>query len=122
LASEFLNGIKVASVATLPSASANAGVVLRQGGSLWYSDGSTWLGLGANFETVAKNLSASGSTFAYTGDQLTSITYANGVIKTFTYGADGLSTITLSGDTPNGIALVKTLVYTAGNLTSITYS
>jgi hypothetical protein len=43
----FLNGLKIAEVSTLPAASANAGVLLRQGGSLWYSNGSTWADLAA---------------------------------------------------------------------------
>jgi hypothetical protein len=33
-----------------------------------------------------------------------------------------LGTITLSGATPGGIDLVKTLLYTDGNLTSVSYS
>ena len=46
----------------------------------------------------------------------------NGITKTFAYGVDGLSTVTLSGSTPGGIALVKTLTYVSGNLDSITYT
>jgi len=79
-------------------------------------------GSAATFETVSKNLAASGSTLNYTGDELTSITYASGIIKTFAYGVNGLETITLSGATPGGIDLVKTLSYVSGNLTSIAYS
>lgn len=44
---DFLNGLRVASVSALPAASLNAGVILRQGGKLWYSDGSTWFDLAA---------------------------------------------------------------------------
>ena len=53
---------------------------------------------------------------------MTSIVYANGITKTFAYGSDGLASITLSGSTPGGIDLVKTLVYSSGKLTGITYS
>jgi hypothetical protein len=82
-------------------------------------------GLGASadtFETVSKNLSSEDATLHYTGDLLTSIAYSNGITKTFAYGPDGLSTVTLSGAVPGGIDLVKTLVYSAGNLVGVTYS
>ena len=80
-------------------------------------------GAGVSFETVSKNLTAEGATFAYdmSGD-LTEITYANGVIKTFAYIGGNLASITLSGTTPSGIGLIKTLSYTDGDLTDITYS
>lgn len=74
------------------------------------------------FETVSKNLAAEAATLAYTGDDLTSIAYASGVTKTFAYGVDGLASVTLSGSTPGGIDLVKTLTYSAGKLTGVTYS
>ncbi|MFN7185482.1 MAG: hypothetical protein ACK5VE_03815 [Alphaproteobacteria bacterium] len=57
----------------------------------------------------------------YTGDDLTQITYGP-ITKTLAYGVDGLASITLSGSTPGGIDLVKTLTYSAGNLTGVTYS
>ena len=79
-------------------------------------------GLADSFETVAANLDASGATFAYAGDDLATITYANGVVKAFAYGADGLASVTLSGAVPAGIDLVKTLTYTGGELTAISYS
>ena len=74
------------------------------------------------FETVAKNLAAVDATLAYTGEVLTSITYANGVVKTFTYGPDGLASVVLSGAVPGGIDLTKTLSYTGGKLTGVAYS
>lgn len=74
------------------------------------------------FETVSKNLSSNDATMAYTGDLLTSISYAGGVVKTFAYGPDGLASITLSGSVPGGIDLVKTFVYSSGQLTGIIYS
>lgn len=75
-----------------------------------------------SFETVSKNLDAAGAVFGYTGDNLTSITYANGVSKLFTYGVNGLASVTLSGAVPDGIATVKTFTYTGGSLTAVSYS
>ena len=74
------------------------------------------------FETVSKNLSSNDATLVYTGDLLTSINYVGGIVKTFAYGPDGLSSITLSGSVPGGIDLVKTFVYSSGQLTGISYS
>lgn len=77
------------------------------------------------FETVNKNLEASGGVLAYNAnDDLTSITYDNGIIKTLAYDANGdLTSVTLSGNTPEGIDLVKTFSYDAnGNLTQFVYS
>lgn len=79
-------------------------------------------GLADSFETVAANLDASGAAFAYTGADLTQITYANGVVKSLAYGPDGLASVTLSGVLPSGINLVKSLSYTGGELTAISYS
>lgn len=74
------------------------------------------------FETVNKNLQSSDSTIAMTGDDIASITYANGIVKTFAYGPDGLASVTLSGNVPGGISLIKTLLYSAGNPAGATYS
>ncbi len=77
------------------------------------------------FETVSKNLKSWNSSFSYTGDILNTITYTNGidtVVKTFNYTGDQLTSIVLSGDTPGGISLTKTLGYTLSKLTSITFS
>jgi hypothetical protein len=98
--------------------------------SLSYNDGANTLtitgtggGGGADsFETVNRNLDASDAAIAYSGDQISTITYANGVVKTFSYGVDGLSTVVLSGSTPGGIDLTKTLTYSAGQLSGFTYS
>jgi hypothetical protein len=80
-------------------------------------------GAAPSFETVSKNLDASDAVLAYDGnDNLTTITYASGVIKTFAYTGDDLTSITLSGSTPDGIDLIKTLTYAGGNLTGVTYS
>lgn len=79
-------------------------------------------GLADSFETVSANLDASGATFTYSDGELSQITYANGVVKTFAYGADGLASVTLSGALPGGIDRVKSLGYTGGELTAISYS
>lgn len=78
------------------------------------------------FETVSKNLKTKPYTLAYSGDQLTSITYDLGggqqIVKTFGYTGSKLTSITLSGIIPDGINTVKTLHYTGEALTSVTYS
>ena len=56
-----------------------------------------------------------------------SITYDLGgglsIVKTFNFDVDGiLTSIVLSGDTPSGIDLTKTLNYTGDDLTSVEYS
>lgn len=79
-------------------------------------------GLAPTFETINKNLSAEGATLAYSGENLLSLTYTNGIIKTFGYTGDLLTTVTLSGSTPSGIDLVKTFTYTGSDLTGVTYS
>lgn len=76
----------------------------------------------STFETVSKNLDASGATLNYTGDNLTSIEYANGITKTLNYTGDNLTSVVLSGSTPAGIDLTKTLSYTGDNLTGVVYS
>jgi hypothetical protein len=79
-------------------------------------------GIAASFETVSKNLSAENATLTYSGSDLSSIAYTNGITKTFNYAGGNLTSIVLSGSTPGGIDLTKTLAYTGSNLTSITYS
>lgn len=79
-------------------------------------------GAADTFETVSKNLDAEGATLTYSGETLTQIGYTSGVVKTLNYGVDGLSSVVLSGSTPGGIALTKTLIYTGGKLTSFSYS
>jgi YD repeat-containing protein len=77
------------------------------------------------FETVNKNLAASGGVLAYNaGGDLITITYDNGIIKTLAYNAGGdLISVTLSGSTPEGIDLVKEFSYNgAGDLVEFTYS
>jgi hypothetical protein len=79
-------------------------------------------GLAETFETVSKNLPAAGAAVAYSGGEISTISYSNGIVKTFSYGPDGLSTVVLSGLTPGGIDLTKTLTYSAGQLSGFTYS
>jgi len=74
------------------------------------------------FETVSKNLAAVDYQFVYTDETLTSLVYANGIIKTLHYTDDELTSIELSGNTPLGITLTKTLTYQDGNLSEATYS
>lgn len=79
-----------------------------------------------SFETISKNLTAKPYELTYSGDQLTAITYDLGggleVVKTFAYTGSRLTSITLSGIIPDGIATTKTLVYTGDQLTSVEYS
>ena len=80
---------------------------------------------GNTFESVSKNIKSWDATLTYTGDNLTSVSYTDGVdtiVKTLNYTGDNLTSIVLSGDTPSGIDLTKTLTYTGNNLTGVTYS
>ena len=103
---------------------ATTGQVLtkQSDGTFAFEDAVAGGGIGNSFETVSKNLDASGATLAYTGDNLTSITYASGVVKTLSYTGDNLTSVVLSGGTPSGINLTKTLSYTGDNLTGVAYS
>ena len=87
-----------------------------------WENGAVSGGIADSFETVSKNLDASGATLNYTGEQLDSIDYANGITKTFNYTGDNLTSVVLSGSTPSGIDLTKTLSYTGDNLTGVAYS
>lgn len=91
--------------------------------------GQDWMaalgGIGASFETVSKNLRAWDAAFAYTLGVLDTITYTSGaftITKTFGYTLGKLTSLTLSGDTPGGIDLVKTLSYSGDELTAVAYS
>jgi hypothetical protein len=90
---------------------------------LYNSSGMLIGGLAETFETVNKNLKASDGTLGYDGSSnLTSVIYTSGITKTLVYTSGDLTSVTLSGSTPSGIDLVKTLSYTDGSLTGITYS
>lgn len=80
-------------------------------------------GLSESFETVSSNLSAYDSTLNYNGSgDITSIVYSNGVTKTFNYTGTDITSIVLSGSTPSGITLTKTLTYTDGDVTGVSYT
>jgi hypothetical protein len=74
------------------------------------------------FEKVSKNLASVDYALNYTGDNLTSLVYTNGITKTLNYTGDNLTSVVLSGSTPSGIDLTKTLVYTGDDLTGVVYS
>lgn len=77
------------------------------------------------FETVSKNLKSWNATFSYLLGVLQTITYTDGaetIVKTFNYTGPQLTSIVLSGDTPSGIDLTKTLSYSSGVLISVSYS
>lgn len=99
--------------------------------SLYIGDGTTAGGVIPTssqeeyFESVSKNIKSWGYSLNYTGGNLTSIVYTDGVstiTKTLNYTSGDLTSIVLSGDTPAGIDLTKTLTYTSGDLTGVAYS
>jgi len=114
----------------------------RKKRGLYRSNGVTWEYAGDNtrdwsdiqnkpniiqetYETVSKNLNSWDADFNYSLGNLVSIIYSNGIStinKTFNYTGSDLTSIVLSGDTPSGISLTKTLIYTSGELTGVTYS
>lgn len=81
-------------------------------------------GLSDSFETVSANLSAYDNELNYDiNGNITDIVYSNGVTKTFNYTGDDITSIVLSGSTPSGITLTKTLTYTVdGDVESIAYT
>jgi hypothetical protein len=77
------------------------------------------------FETVSQNLKDYNSTMEYTNGVLVRKIYTNGtrtIVKSLNYSGVRLTSIVLSGDTPYGIPVTKTLGYTGDNLTSVGYS
>jgi hypothetical protein len=78
------------------------------------------------FETINRNKKSYPATYSYSGKNLSTIVYdlGNGfsITKTFAYTGNDLTSITLSGDLPPGVATVKTFAYTNKNLTSINYT
>lgn len=80
-----------------------------------------------SFETISKNLKGLRATFTFVKEVLISIEYdlTNGSItKSFSYDSannNRLSTITLSGDVPPDVALIKTLHYTGTQIAFIDY-
>jgi hypothetical protein len=80
------------------------------------------------FEKISKNLRSYPASFAYSGSSLSSITYQTGVstfiVKTFNYTAGALTSIVLSGNLPSelGGITTKTISYSAGKISSLSYS
>lgn len=74
------------------------------------------------FEAVSRNLPSEGIAYAYSGGNLTQITYSSGIVKTLNYTGDTLTSVVLSGSTPSGIALTKTLTYSGDDLAGAVYS
>mgnify|MGYP003423209932 CR=1 FL=1 len=83
-------------------------------------------GLSESFETVSKNLKAYPYTITYSGGDIDTITYDLGggmsIVKTFGYTSGDVTSITLSGDPPVSIDLVKTISYVGGAVDSVAYS
>lgn len=82
-------------------------------------------GIEEAFETIAQNLDSANASIAYDGSgRISTITYANGIVKTCTYDGSGrLTVITLSGPTPAGIDLIRTASYDVdGRITGMVYS
>jgi hypothetical protein len=79
------------------------------------------------FETINRNLKTRPGVLNYDSTGLLdSIDYDLGagraIHKQFTYAQSVLTTITLSGDVPGGVNLVKNLIYGSGRLSEFTYS
>ena len=90
-------------------------VEVSTGSALWTS----------SFDTVSRNLSSYPYIINYSGTTISSIVFNLGltsVTKTFNYNSGNLTSVVLSGDTPSGISLTKTLFYVGGKVSSITYS
>ena len=96
-------------------------------GAQWIESSAGYVSeIGSTFETVSKNLNAYPATLAYSSGLLSTITYNLGggltIVKTFNRTGSNLTSIVLSGYTPGGISLTKTLTYSSGNLVGISYS
>lgn len=78
------------------------------------------------FETISQNIQALAKTLVYASGVLVQMVYDLGggqtIVKTFGYVLGVLTTITLSGSVPSGVDLTKTLHYTSGDLTGVTYA
>ena len=78
-----------------------------------------------SFETVSKNLRSYPHTSTDDWIDVTSIIYTTPtgtITKTFNRTGWVITSIVLSGDTPSGISLTKTLTYWTDILPSISYS
>ena len=79
-----------------------------------------------SFETVSQALSALPRTINYSSGRVSSVVYTlpdtSTITKTINYSGDVISSIVLSGATPAGIQLTKTITRTAGVITGVSYS
>ena len=78
-----------------------------------------------SFDTVSRNLRGFPYIVYWDGDSIDYVVFSNGITsitKTFNYTGDKLTSIVLSGDTPNGISLTKSLLYSGDKIQSVTYS
>jgi hypothetical protein len=120
-------------VTSLDSSFLNIGTALETGKGLvncllniYYlggSGGSSFLS--EAFESVSKNLKSYPYVITYNGSDIDYITYTTDsgtIVKTFNYTLGVLTSLVLSGSTPSGITLTKTLQYTGSDLTSVVYS
>ena len=78
-----------------------------------------------SFDTVSRNLSGYPYIVYWNGNYISSVVFNLGsstVTKTYNYTSGKLTSIVLSGNTPSGISLVKTLSYFDNKIQSVTYS
>jgi hypothetical protein len=74
------------------------------------------------YESVSKNLKGIPFSLEYSSGELSRVVYENGIIKTLNRTSGKVTSIVLSGNTPQGIALTKTLTYSGDMLVAISYS
>jgi hypothetical protein len=115
------NSIIVGNTLIANGSSGAAGQILTSNGSGIY-----WADPAQTYETVNKNLKSYDASYTYSGEILQSILYTispvSSITKTFNYSNNVISSIVLSGSTPQGIDLTKTLNYSNGFISSIVYS
>lgn len=114
------------------------------GGSLQYEAGKGWMvhnaggilqyvgntgpsgSVAASWESVAQNLYAYDEVVNYASGRVSFIDYAatgGTITKTINYAGDDISSVVLSGaGLPGGTDLTKTLTYSSGNVTAISYT
>jgi hypothetical protein len=89
------------------------------------SSGGSGGGQAITYETVSKNLNTNPYVLNYTSGDVTTIVYttpSGTITKTLNYTSGNLTSIVLSGDTPFGIDLIKTLSYSGDNIIAVSYS
>jgi len=93
----------------------NVSIDVDDGTALWVS----------SFDTVSRNLSGYPYTVTFNGSLISQVVFNLGsttITKTYNYTSGLLTSIVLSGDTPDGINLTKSLTYTSGKISSVSYS